>query len=71
MKSHEEIMKESAKARKAAKSESGIWAEGTSSTPEELESAYESYVVTELENDNDDYFDFEQWAEEIYGIAND
>lgn len=64
-------MNESARARLKAKAESSTWAAGTSATPEELESAYENYVVIELENGNDDYFDFQVWAELIYGIPND
>ena len=69
-KTHEQIMAESARARKTAKVDSGRWAEGTPYTPEGLEAAYESYVVRELEGGNDDYFSFETWAEEVYGIQN-
>lgn len=70
MKTHEQIMGESSKARETAKRESATWAEGTSATAAELEGEYEDYVVIELESGNDDYLCFERWAEEIRGIPN-
>ena len=69
-KTHEQIMAESGEARKAAAKESSIWAAGTSATAEELEAAYEDYVVEQLEAGNDDYGNFQTWAEFVYGISN-
>ncbi len=71
METHEDIMRISAQARAAAsKSESCIWAEGTEYTAESLESMYEDYVVEELEDDHDDYWDFASWCEQELGIPN-
>lgn len=70
MKTHEEIMLESARAREKAKEDSFRWSEGTRYTPESLEGIYEDYVVIELEAGNNEYLDFETFCMEELGIPN-
>ncbi len=69
-KTHEEIMKISAAARKAAGRESATWAEDSPYTSKSLEGMYEDYVVTELEEGHDDYWDFTSWCENEMHIPN-